>query len=91
MDQIFGILYEVPLSYFPSLGNISDSTSPENSGVPMDSLPENIKSLIGNRSILKAQRKFAEADSIRIQLEGLGFSIKDKKGGDVDVYILPKD
>jgi cysteinyl-tRNA synthetase len=93
MDQIFGIVYEVPLSYFPSLSSSSNILSAEASSdtsIALDSLPEEIKNLIGTRSMFKAQRKFAEADSIRIQLEGLGFGILDKKGGNVDIFKLPK-
>ena len=44
-------------------------------------LPENIKNLIDQREKARSEKKYEEADKIRVELENLGFIVEDTKDG----------
>jgi len=41
-------------------------------------IPSNIKDLIKKREQLRQEKKFEEADRLRVQIEDLGFKVEDK-------------
>lgn len=87
IDKVFGIIYEVPVSYFNQNGNISlKEIVSSDEPLPIDQIPANIKELAEKRIQLKLQKNFAEADSIRAQLSELGYDVKDIKSGGYNVF-----
>ena len=44
-------------------------------------VPEEIKKLAGDREVLRKQGKFVEADNVRMEIEKLGYTIKDTAHG----------
>ena len=52
------------------------------------SIPAEVEQLAQQRAQLKAEKKFKEADEIRVQVAALGFTIEDVPGG--QFRILPK-
>jgi len=92
MDEIFGVLYQVPTAYFAASTNGAASTSAAagaggSGALAAADVPESVALLVAQRSELKAQKKYAEADAVRAQISALGFTIKDGKGG-VEVFRL---
>ena len=74
MDQIFGIFYQVPLGE-------GDSAEAANSSVPLE-IPATVMDLVAQRTAAKDAKNWELADSFRVQITELGFSVKDVKGGD---------
>lgn len=72
MDQIFGIFYEVPQSIFET-----EQNSGEEAGVP-----EEVMELVQKRTNAKEEKDWELADSLRSRITGLGYTVKDVKGGD---------
>jgi len=86
MDKVFGILYDVPPSYFKQNTSSSSSSSSSDEPLPSEQIPLNIKELADKRIECKLNKKFDEADAIRVQLASLGYEVKDVKGGGYNVY-----
>lgn len=84
MDSVFGVIYDVPTKYFASAEKAS--ALPEYRQIDKKDLPENVLQLARRRSELKALKLFEEADKLRGELLSLGYTVKDKKDGDFDVY-----
>lgn len=84
MDIVFGVLYEVPVSYF-SVGALSSSGAATNEPLDPNSVPPHVTVLAQKRSDLKSQKRFAEADTIRAEITAMGYEIKDRKS-DFDIY-----
>lgn len=84
IDEIFGVLYEVPSAYFPK-----ENKSSIKSKVPLeiDMIPEEIVQLARKRLEFKTLKLYSEADALRGEIEGLGYDMRDKKGG-YDIYKL---
>ena len=77
MDEVLGVLYSVPVEYFKAHGSSSE-------GVDSEELEKRTRDLADQRLILKAEKKYAEADEIRAQVEKLGYLISDVKNS----YVL---
>jgi cysteinyl-tRNA synthetase len=90
IDKVFGILYEVPVSYFNNGSNILKDSGSSDEPLPLDQVPVNVKELAEKRIEYKLQKKFAEADSIRAELSELGYDVKDVKGGGYNVFYKSK-
>ena len=90
IDKVFGILYEVPVSYFNNGSNILKDSGSSDEPLPLDQVPTNVKELAEKRIEYKLQKKFAEADSIRAELSELGYDVKDVKGGGYNVFYKSK-
>jgi cysteinyl-tRNA synthetase len=91
IDKVFGIIYDVPVSYFNQNGNVSVKESlSSDEPLPIDQIPTNIKELAEKRIEYKLQKNFAEADSIRAQLSELGYDVKDVKSGGYNVFLKSK-
>lgn len=69
MNEVLGVLYDVPKEYFPEV------QSAENL------IPEEVVALAELRKELKMQRNFAEADAARNKIVELGYKIVDSPGG----------
>lgn len=64
--------YDLAMSFDEILGlRINETPKPTE-------IPEGIKKLMEERQKLRSEKKFAEADEIRKQIEDAGFSVKDK-------------
>jgi cysteinyl-tRNA synthetase len=73
MDQVFGVFYNVPKSI--------NNTNQNDSAVDNNSIPDEVMELVRSRAIAKDSKDWALADSIRDQLTGLGYTVKDVKNG----------
>ena len=71
MDQVFGIFYEVP--GFEEEESRDDAES---------QVPDHVLELVSKRTEAKESKDFALADSLRDQLQDLGYTVKDVKGGE---------
>jgi len=80
IDQVFGVLYEVPVGYFGSNGGGAPTTS-SGTSIGLELLPAEVLALANKRAELKAAKKYAEADAVRAAIEELGYKIKDRSGG----------
>lgn len=99
MDQVFGVLYDVPTSYFkqPSTTDVVTGAATAVAGVGgvgghgdqgAEAVPEQVLVLAAQRAELKAAKRFAEADALRSDVRALGFDIKDGKAGTYTVVRL---
>ena len=59
----------------------NEKESLEETSIPIESLPKDVRQKIADREDFRKQKKFAEADGIRKQIEDLGYQIKDTKDG----------
>lgn len=73
MDQVLGVLYEVPKAHF----SIPEAAA--------ETIPEEVTALARKRSALKAARQFEEADEIRRSLARAGFAVRDLQDGRFEV------
>mmetsp|Transcript_20128 Transcript_20128/g.24813 ORF Transcript_20128/g.24813 Transcript_20128/m.24813 type:complete len:607 (+) Transcript_20128:163-1983(+) len=78
MDQIFGLLYEVPLAKNEDGSVIQDESLGDDEGV----IPDDVMKLVKSRSDAKEAKDWDLADSLRGRITELGFAVKDIKGGD---------
>lgn len=69
MDQIFGIFYQVPLTE-------------EEAETDDDAIPNEVMELVEQRTSAKESKDWELADSLRVRIAELGFTVKDVKGGD---------
>jgi len=49
--------------------------------IPIESLPEDVQDKLRQREEYRKQRKFSEADSLRKQIEDMGYKVEDTKEG----------
>lgn len=49
--------------------------------VALDSLPENVQTLITQREAARTEKDFAKADALRAEIETAGFALEDSAGG----------
>lgn len=61
-----------------SAGEANDATPSE---IPFEDLPEDIQQKISLRETYRADKKFAEADTLRKEIESAGYSIRDRSEG----------
>ena len=54
---------------------------PRNSGQELSAIPEEIKNLTQKREALRKEKKFAEADTVRKQIEEKGYMVEDTPEG----------
>ena len=79
MDEVFGVMYDVPASYFA--GHASTTLASDPVGSAGGEEYERVMLLATRRAELKSQKMFAEADAIRAEISDLGYEVKDSKGG----------
>jgi len=87
MDQVFGILYTVPQSYFTG-ESAGDSVRASDEAIPLGSLPEEVAALAAARASAKADKDWSAADKARDDLTVLGYRIKDGKDGTYEILRL---
>ena len=87
MDSVFGVLYTVPEGYFKS-GTAAAGAGAGAGAAPIEhgALPQEVLALARSRAELKAAKKYAEADAARARISEMGYSVKDKAGGEFDVF-----
>ena len=71
MDEVFGIMYEVPMTE-------EEAQQEAEAAV----VPEEVMELVGQRSAAKEAKDWELADSLRARISELGFKVKDVKGGE---------
>lgn len=76
VNEVYGMLYDVPLEYFPDLQAVEAETS----------VPEAVIALAERRKEQKLLREFTAADSTRDSILKLGYKITDDANG----YVLVK-
>jgi len=78
MDQVFGIFYTVPKP------KKEDGTVDETADSDEDdaSIPDDIMTLVNERTAAKESKEWDRADALRAELTELGFSVKDMKNSD---------
>ena len=85
MDRVFGIFYEVPPAFFAEEGGAGNTDKEEGAageeGGAGGGVPEEVMSLVAERSAAKEGGDYSLADSLRDQIEKLGYKLKDVKGG----------
>mmetsp|Transcript_32817 Transcript_32817/g.94140 ORF Transcript_32817/g.94140 Transcript_32817/m.94140 type:complete len:380 (+) Transcript_32817:584-1723(+) len=75
MDNIFGILYDVPRRE----GSDEDSPSDSNN---VDKIPDDVLQLVSRRTEAKEAKDWDLADSLRSRIAEMGFEVKDVKDGE---------
>jgi cysteinyl-tRNA synthetase len=91
-DRVFGVLYDVPTGYFSATSSSSSTSTSSASrnggggGGGGGDVPAQVMELAKQRAELKAAKKYAEADATRAQIAELGYTVKDKAGGQFDVF-----
>ena len=53
-----------------------------------NNMPHDIKRLVEQRIMKKSEEKYEEADKLREEIKGLGYEMKDVKGGGYEVWTL---
>ena len=85
MDNVFGLFYEVPTTYFSDYANTGEEIGEK---LEQSEVPDDILDLILQRKGMKMEKKFAEADEIRDTLRKEGFWVKDVVNGGFEVWKL---
>lgn len=80
MDKVFGIFYEVPLTE-------EEKADQADSQI----VPDDVMDLVHKRQEAKDAKHWDIADDIREQITGLGFKVKDVKGGEPVITRLDSD
>jgi cysteinyl-tRNA synthetase len=80
MDHVLGVFYEPP--------GFEEEVSSEPTAIALQSLPADVLLLVDRRAQAKADRDYAGADQARDELAALGYSVKDLKGGGIEVMSL---
>lgn len=92
--KAIGILWQVVKS---DLSNPEKKTHIESMNIVLgldltlpkaDAIPDEIVALVEKRNEAKKRKSFAEADTLRIQIESLGYRVEDIKGSDSKVHKL---
>lgn len=85
IDKVFGLFYSPSPDYFKN-ESASTFSQQEDKLLQPDEIPHNIISLAKRRIELKSMKQYQEADSLRNEILGLGYIIKDRKDGNFDVF-----
>lgn len=80
MDSVLGVVYEVPAAYFSS-ASASAASADDGCALPPAEVPAEVLALAEQRAALKADKRYAEADAVRLRILDLGYRIKDSKEG----------
>jgi cysteinyl-tRNA synthetase len=73
MDEVLGVLYEVPLSYVKSTEGVALEGTPP----PSQEAKREAEGLAAERVRLKALRQYEDADTLRERIKQLGFGVRD--------------
>jgi cysteinyl-tRNA synthetase len=96
MDEVFGVLYEVPTSYVhfaagagaagADVAGSEESTRP----VAWPEVRREAEELAGARVRLKLLKQYQEADALRERIKALGFGVRDVADG-FELFDLPTE